>query len=126
MSSPSANTLHAIVEKVDAIDMQMVLERVADKSDVLAGVDIEVAASALIGMLRQAATAQLRADATLSVFTQREREVAALLVDGLTNLELAEQLGCTVRTVKAHIASMRDKTGTANRTALVAALKGAY
>lgn len=41
-----------------------------------------------------------------------------LVVDGLTNQEIAERLFISVRTVQAHIASATSKTGTVTRTQL--------
>jgi DNA-binding CsgD family transcriptional regulator len=43
--------------------------------------------------------------------TPREREVARLLDDHLTQAEVAAKLGISVRTVEHHAASLRQKTG---------------
>jgi non-specific serine/threonine protein kinase len=45
----------------------------------------------------------------------REEQVAALLADGLTNRQIAEQLVVTERTVAAHIEHILDKLGFASR-----------
>ena len=51
--------------------------------------------------------------------TDREREVLALLVDGLMNKEIARRLVVTERTVKFHVASILAKLGVPNRAAAV-------
>jgi DNA-binding NarL/FixJ family response regulator len=54
----------------------------------------------------------------LASLSERERGVLALLVKGLTNRELAEELGISTGTVKKHISHMLSKTGLNTRTAL--------
>ena len=53
-----------------------------------------------------------------SVFSERERQVLKLLVGGLTNREIGQQLGIEERTVKAYIARLMQKVGVNNRIAL--------
>ncbi|HLX20720.1 MAG TPA: amino acid adenylation domain-containing protein, partial [Gaiellaceae bacterium] len=48
--------------------------------------------------------------------TRREAEVLELVAHGLSNGQLAEQLGVTVHAVKFHLASIYRKLGVANRT----------
>jgi DNA-binding NarL/FixJ family response regulator len=50
--------------------------------------------------------------------TPRELDVLPLVVDGLSNQEIADQLHLGVTTVKTHIASLMTKTGTENRVQL--------
>ncbi|MFO7964969.1 MAG: response regulator transcription factor [Desulfobacterales bacterium] len=47
--------------------------------------------------------------------TQREHEIAGLVASGRTNLEIAADLDISERTVKAHLTSIYEKTGTGNR-----------
>jgi DNA-binding CsgD family transcriptional regulator len=54
--------------------------------------------------------------------TSREREVAALVADGLTNREIALKLVVSVRTVDYHMRRMFGKLGVRTRTALAAAV----
>ena len=57
-------------------------------------------------------------DAVSENFSDRELEVLRLVVAGETDAEIAERLFMSLRTVKQHIRSMRDKTGFRNRTEL--------
>ncbi len=48
--------------------------------------------------------------------TEREREVLALLVDGVTNAEIAGRLFIGDSTVKSHVSSIHSKLNVATRT----------
>ncbi len=52
--------------------------------------------------------------------TEREREVLALLVEGLNNNQIAERLVITLSTVKFHVSSILSKLGVSSRTEAVA------
>ncbi len=52
--------------------------------------------------------------------TERERDVLALLVKGLTNPQIAERLIVSEATVKFHLRSIRSKLGASSRTETVA------
>ena len=66
-----------------------------------------------------AATASTRnsPEATQAVaeLTQREREVAILMAQGLTNAQIASRLHLSLATVKAHLTRLFAKLGTDNR-----------
>ncbi|MCI2241079.1 helix-turn-helix transcriptional regulator [Adlercreutzia faecimuris] len=62
------------------------------------------------------------AAAALAALTAREREVAALIAEGLTNDQVAGRLYICRSTVKTHLQSIYAKAGVPNRTALVALL----
>ncbi|HEV2372957.1 MAG TPA: LuxR C-terminal-related transcriptional regulator [Streptosporangiaceae bacterium] len=47
----------------------------------------------------------------VSELTSRERQVVALVADGLTNRDIAEQLGMSTKTVAAHLERVRIKLG---------------
>jgi NarL family two-component system response regulator LiaR len=56
--------------------------------------------------------------------TEREREVLALLVEGLNNPEIADRLVVSRSTIKFHVSSILSKLGVASRTeAVVLAVK---
>jgi DNA-binding NarL/FixJ family response regulator len=50
--------------------------------------------------------------------TARERDVLALVAEGLSNTQIAERLHIGVTTVKTHITSLMAKTGSPNRVRL--------
>jgi len=50
--------------------------------------------------------------------TARELDVLPLVVDGLSNQEIADRLHLGVTTVKTHVANLMEKTGSANRVQL--------
>ena len=50
--------------------------------------------------------------------TAREADVLPLVVEGLSNQEIADRLDLSVTTVKTHIANLLTKTGCANRVQL--------
>jgi NarL family two-component system response regulator LiaR len=52
--------------------------------------------------------------------TDREEQVLALLADGLSNAQIAEQLVVTTATVKFHVRGILTKLGVSNRTEAVA------
>jgi DNA-binding NarL/FixJ family response regulator len=59
--------------------------------------------------------------AALAPLTPREREVLALLAQGLANKQVAARLGITEHTVKAHVAAIYAKRRAGNRAEAVVA-----
>jgi len=51
--------------------------------------------------------------------TEREREVLALMVEGLSNTQIAVKLGVSSSTIKSHVSNVLSKLGVASRTEAV-------
>ena len=50
-----------------------------------------------------------------SILTPTEIDVAEKLIDGLSDKEIASELGCEPKTVQVHVRNLYQKTGTSNR-----------
>jgi predicted ATPase/DNA-binding CsgD family transcriptional regulator len=72
-------------------------------------------AQKLAGKAAAAQTAREKLDA----LTAREAEVAALIAQGMSNGEIAQELVVSKRTVETHIANIRSKLGFTNRAQIV-------
>jgi DNA-binding CsgD family transcriptional regulator len=59
-----------------------------------------------------------------AALTPREREVALLVADGLTNSELARRLYISPKTAAVHVSSILHKLGVSSRTEVAAAMRG--
>src|SRR6266480_2007081 len=55
-----------------------------------------------------------------AALSNREREILALLADGLVNKQIAARLGISTNTVKTHLELLFDKLGVATRAEAVA------
>ncbi|MEU3270107.1 response regulator transcription factor [Saccharomonospora sp. NPDC006951] len=80
-------------------------------------------------LVSTAVTAKKSAAASGSVplpeLTGRERDVLALVGEGLSNADIAQRLHIGVTTVKTHVASLMTKTGSPNRVRLAVLAAGA-
>jgi DNA-binding NarL/FixJ family response regulator len=72
----------------------------------------------LVDRAMAARTARAADEPAPALLTARELEVLPLVVDGLSNQEIADQLHLGVSTVKTHIANLMEKTGAQNRVQL--------
>jgi pimeloyl-ACP methyl ester carboxylesterase/DNA-binding CsgD family transcriptional regulator len=82
--------------------------------------DSDSVARALRAALAPDAPAQPAADPPAALLSAREREVLALIANGLSDQEVAEQLVVSPHTVHRHVANIRTKLGRSTRTAAVA------
>ncbi|HEX9120414.1 MAG TPA: helix-turn-helix transcriptional regulator [Terriglobales bacterium] len=64
------------------------------------------------------ASANEQSEPNMRSLSRRELQVAKLVQDGLSNKEIAVQLGIVERTVKYHVSHLLKKTGARNRTRL--------
>jgi DNA-binding NarL/FixJ family response regulator len=60
----------------------------------------------------------------LHVLTRREREVALFVADGLTNIQIADRLVISRRTVEEHVSKILRKLGVRSRVAVVGLVRG--
>lgn len=51
--------------------------------------------------------------------TQKEKEIFALMAEGLSNIEIAKSLNISIHTVKSHLLNIYEKTGIHNRIQLI-------
>lgn len=61
--------------------------------------------------------------ATSVTLTDRQREVVQLIAEGYSNVEIAQKLGISPRTVKAHSDALRTKLRVARRRQIPAAFR---
>lgn len=59
----------------------------------------------------------------MNVLSEREQEVARYVAEGMSNREMADKMYVSLRTVKAHLSSIYEKTGLRNRLELGLRLK---
>lgn len=72
-----------------------------------------------LGAAQGAAASPAVAAAALTLpFTHREREIAVLVAQGLSNREIAEVASLSVRTVESHVYNASSKAGVTDRAAL--------
>jgi DNA-binding NarL/FixJ family response regulator len=77
--------------------------------------------STLFSQIAHVAVKRGRAAALESVrITQREHEVVALIADGLSNKEIAQQLNIATDTVKSHVRNVMDKLALHSRLQIAA------
>jgi DNA-binding NarL/FixJ family response regulator len=91
-----------------------------------AGVTIDLPASRAAGgpfVVLRLAPEQSSAGC-LATLSPREREVAGLVAEGLSNKQIARRLSITLATVKDHVHRILRKSGLPNRTAVAMALQG--
>ena len=65
------------------------------------------------------------ADRTTTFLSSREREVLALMVRGMDNIDIAGELGITTGAVRGHVRSALEKLGANTRVQAIAAARRA-
>ena len=100
-----------------------VLARQSEARELLAALEAVAAGLVVLdGSLRDApapVTASSPGTARAEALTARERQVLGMLASGLSNRRIAERLGISENTVKAHVAAVLAKLGAATRTEAV-------
>ncbi|MFF5054636.1 response regulator [Micromonospora sp. NPDC000663] len=86
--------------------------------------DSPFSADVLRRLVQRAVDARAEAPRPAPGLTGRERDVLALVAEGLSNTEIADRLHIGVTTVKTHITSLMTKTGSPNRVRLALFARG--
>ena len=77
-------------------------------------------ADALARLIRRFLGLPARRRRAVVTLTQRQREVAALIAEGLTNREIATRLTITERSAESHVERIRDRMGFRSRAQIAA------
>jgi non-specific serine/threonine protein kinase len=85
-----------------------------------AALSLEEALAEVADFARQTSAPEFAAPTGDESLTERQREILRLLVDGLSDKEIATALGITRRTAAHHVAAIRAKLGASSRTAAAA------
>jgi NarL family two-component system response regulator LiaR len=99
-----AGAISYLLKNVSAQDLAQAIRAAHAGRSVLA----QEAADALVQNVHQAATSGAN-------LTEREREVLGLLVQGLSNAQIADRLSVSRATVKFHVGGILSKLGAASR-----------
>ncbi|MDO0974060.1 response regulator [Mycolicibacterium frederiksbergense] len=100
-----------LVKDTDPAELIAAVHRVA------AG-DFVLSPHLLQRLVSRAVDARVPDGRTAAPLTAREEDVLPLLVEGLSNQEIADRLHLGVTTVKTHVANLIDKLGAQNRVQL--------
>ncbi len=103
-----------ILDALDAGAVGYLLKHV-DPEEILEAVRAAAAGGAPLDPRAARALLDARTSPSAADLTDREREVARLLADGLPNKVIAQRLGISERTVKAHLTSVFQRIGVTDR-----------
>jgi DNA-binding CsgD family transcriptional regulator len=74
----------------------------------------------LVGEIRRFIGLPMLRKTAVPTLTKRQREVADLVSEGLTNRDIAQQLGINERSAEGHVERIRDKLGVRSRSQIAA------
>jgi DNA-binding NarL/FixJ family response regulator len=115
---------HEYIQRIIGAGAKGYLAHTAKESEIRLAIEVVQDGSAwaprkvLARLLEVSSEATRREDAKEPKFTDRERQVLRLLVEGHPNRVIAEELGIDLITVKAHVGRLMRKVGVDNRIAL--------
>ena len=109
LAAVQAGALSCLLKDVDAESLADAVRKAARGEAVLH----PRVAGHLMDALRRGAMPSTQALESLS---QREREVLGLMAEGLSNQQIADQLGIGEKTVKTHVSNVLAKLGVSDRT----------
>ena len=110
----------ALVEALGDAEAFDVVSATSSTEAIAASADVVVTARATRSPQR-ASRDTAEASRDVPSLSQREREILALLADGLGNKQIAARLGISSSTVKTHLELLFGKLGVASRAEAVAA-----
>ena len=103
--------------------------KLAREVQLRSGITVDFEATPELGqplvVVRVPSASQPPLSASLDSLTPREREVAALIAQGLSNKQIALRLQITVGTVKHYVHQILDKTSLLSRVAIATEAKSA-
>jgi NarL family two-component system response regulator LiaR len=109
LAAVQAGALSCLLKDVDAESLADAVRKAARGEAVLHA----RVAGHLMDALRRGSMPSTQALESLS---QREREVLGLMAEGLSNQQIADQLGIGEKTVKTHVSNVLAKLGVSDRT----------
>jgi DNA-binding NarL/FixJ family response regulator len=117
--APSARLRASLAAALRASPEFEVIGVAVSDTNVPSSVDVVLVAH--VGEASRLRTQPTRSDAIVGpILTNREREILALLADGLANKQIAARLGISKNTVKTHIELLFDKLAVSSRAEAVA------
>lgn len=94
-------------------------ERIRQAIDVVQSGNIWLGQNIMQALIAQATILPRISDGWKDLVTERENETLKLVMQGLSNMEIAEAMHISERTVKAHISHLLEKFSVKDRLALV-------
>jgi DNA-binding NarL/FixJ family response regulator len=125
LDSAELGQLRAVVRKLQAsnLDGTSLAEvvKLARDLELRSGITVDFEATPELGqplVVVRMPSGQVVPGASLQALTPREREVAALVADGLSNKQIASRMRITIGTVKHYVHQILEKTGLNGRVAI--------
>ena len=122
--------LRAVVRKLQASNSDGTslaeVVKLARDLELRSGITVDFEATPELGqplVVVRMPSGQVVPGASLQALTPREREVAALVADGLSNKQIAGRMRITIGTVKHYVHQILEKTGLKGRVAIATAAK---
>jgi DNA-binding NarL/FixJ family response regulator len=81
--------------------------------------EVNAATRGIDGLLVEAAAAGLKRRPTAPELSAREQSVLAMVADGLTNRQIAAELGLSPHTIKDHVSTIYRRLGATNRATAI-------
>lgn len=94
-------------------------ERIRQVIEVVKSGNVWLGQSVMQALIQQAQPTEVASESWKDRVTEREEETLKLVMKGLSNMEIAENMHISERTVKAHISHLLEKFSVKDRLALV-------